>query len=90
MTNPTIPEKYKPGLDYRRIAIGANVFIGAHSTVMPGVQIASGAVVGAYSFVTHDCKADSIYFGIPAKLFKKRYGTIWKLTEEFEREHGLV
>lgn len=45
--------------EFRRIktapvVIGDEAFIGAHVTIMPGVTIGNGAVVGAYSYVSKD------------------------------------
>lgn len=43
-------------------------FIGAGSVVMPGVTVGKNSIVGAYSVVTHDVPADSVYCGSPAKF----------------------
>lgn len=40
--------------------------IGSHSTIMPGVTIGEGAVVGAHSFVNKDVAAGALVFGVPA------------------------
>lgn len=52
------------------ITIGNNVFIGARSIVMKGVNIGDGAVIGAGSVVTKDVPANAIVAGNPAKLVK--------------------
>ena len=47
----------KHALGYTRIAltrIGNDVFVGASSTIMPGVTVGDGAIVGAGSVVTKD------------------------------------
>ena len=54
------------------IHIGDDVWIGAHSVVMPGVTIGRGAVIGAGSIVTHDIAPYTIAFGMPARRYKKR------------------
>ena len=42
--------------------------VGSHSTIMPGVTIGENAVVGAHSYVTEDIPANSVAFGVPAKV----------------------
>jgi len=45
--------------------------IGSHSTIMPGVTVGVGAVVGAHSFVKNNIPAHSLAVGVPAKVVKK-------------------
>ena len=52
------------------IVIGKNVFIGARSIVMKGVNIGDGAVIGAGSVVTKDVPANAIVAGNPVRLIK--------------------
>lgn len=57
-------------LGYTRIAltsIGNDVFVGASSTIMPGVTVGDGAVVGAGSVVTKDVAPGTVVAGNPAK-----------------------
>jgi acetyltransferase-like isoleucine patch superfamily enzyme len=54
------------------IRIGNDVWIGAHCTVLPGVAIGDGAVVGAGSIVTKDIPAWSVAYGVPAVVKKMR------------------
>ena len=59
----------KSELDYTKIGlvnIGNNVFIGANSTVLPGVTIGDGSIIGANSLVTHDVPPGTVYAGNPA------------------------
>lgn len=49
------------------IVIGDDVFIGTRSTVLKGVHIGRGAVVGAGSVVTRDVAAWAIVAGNPAR-----------------------
>lgn len=55
------------------VRIGDDVWIGAHSTVLPGVTIGDGAVIGAGSVVTRDIPAYSIAYGAPAVVRAKRF-----------------
>lgn len=62
-----LPE-YKGLQRFGRIDILDNVFIGANTTILPGVTIGPNAVVGAGSVVTRDVPPDSVYAGVPAKF----------------------
>ncbi|WP_404286000.1 DapH/DapD/GlmU-related protein [Glutamicibacter arilaitensis] len=50
-----------------RVVIGKGVWFGANVTVLPGVRIGDGAVVGAGAVVTKDVPAGVIVVGVPAK-----------------------
>ena len=50
-----------------RIDIKDHVFIGANATVLPGVTIGEGAIVGACALVTKDIEPYTVYTGVPAK-----------------------
>lgn len=60
-------EKYKDVIKYGRITVGEYSFIGAGSTIMPGVHIGKNSVIAAGSVVTHDVPNEMVYGGIPAK-----------------------
>ncbi|MDB2464704.1 CatB-related O-acetyltransferase [Amylibacter sp.] len=55
------------------IHIGSDVWIGTKVTVMPGVNIGHGCVIGANSVVTKDCEPYAIYAGNPAKFIRYRF-----------------
>lgn len=60
----------KKTLGYTKIGqvhIGSHVFIGANTTILPGVTIGDYAVIGAGSVVTHDIPARTVAAGVPAK-----------------------
>lgn len=50
-----------------RVVIGLGVWFGANVTVLPGVKIGDGAVVGAGAVVTKDVPARAVVVGVPAK-----------------------
>ncbi len=52
------------------VIIGNNVFIGAHSTILKGVNIGNNTVIGACSVVTHDIPANEIWAGNPAQRIR--------------------
>jgi galactoside O-acetyltransferase len=54
------------------VHIKKHAIIGANSVILPGVTIGEGAVVGANSLVTEDCKPWTMYVGSPAKPIKSR------------------
>ena len=64
------PEK-RQALHPSPVHIGKNVWIGANSTITPGVTIGDNAVVAAGAVVTKDVAADTVVGGVPAKPIKK-------------------
>lgn len=52
------------------IQIGRSVFIGANCTILKGVRIGDGAVIGAASLVCHDIPAGTLAAGNPATVIK--------------------
>lgn len=57
-------------LKSQEVKIGKNVWIGEFVSILPGVTIGDGAIVGAMSTVTKDIPANSIAVGSPAKVIK--------------------
>ena len=53
------------------VKIGKNVWIGSDCTILPGVEIGDGAVIGAGSVVTKNVPANSIAVGSPARVVKQ-------------------
>jgi virginiamycin A acetyltransferase len=53
--------------------IGNDVWIGYNATIMPGVTIGDGAIIGSNATVTRDVAAYSIVGVNPAKEIKKRF-----------------
>jgi acetyltransferase-like isoleucine patch superfamily enzyme len=60
-------------LGYRlgKICLKTGCMIGMNTTIMPGVTVGEGAIVGAGSLVTRDIPAWTIATGSPAKVIKK-------------------
>lgn len=56
-----------------RIAIGHDVWIGAHVTIRQGVQIGQGAVIGTRSVVTRDVPPYAVVAGVPARIIRYRF-----------------
>lgn len=55
--------RYSKVLRYGKIIIGNNCFIGARSTILPGVTIGDNSIIGAESLVTKDIPAGEIWGG---------------------------
>lgn len=53
--------------------IGSDVWIGYKATIMPGVNIGDGAIIGARSVVTRDVPPYSIVGGNPARIIRIRF-----------------
>lgn len=53
--------------------IGNDVWIGYNATIMPGVQIGDGAIIGSNATVTSDVEPYAIVGGNPARLIRKRF-----------------
>ncbi len=53
--------------------IGNDVWIGQNTTILPGVHIGDGVIIGANSVVGSDIEPYSIVAGNPARLVRKRF-----------------
>lgn len=53
--------------------VGNDVWIGQNSTILPGVHIGDGAIMGLNSVVTRDVPPYTIVAGNPAKTVRKRF-----------------
>lgn len=52
------------------VIIGNNVWMGDKVSILPGVHIGDGCIIGSNSVVTHDVPAYSMAVGNPAKVIK--------------------
>ena len=66
------PETIELKNTYGRVTIEDDVWIGGNSTILQGVTIHEGAVVGAGSVVTKDIPPYTICVGVPARVIKQR------------------
>lgn len=62
-------------IDRDSVTIGNHVWLGRRSTIMPGVTVNDGAIVGACSVVTSDVPACSVAAGVPARILREN--TSW-------------
>ena len=62
-----------PQCNHCQIIIGNDVWIGAYATIMGGVKIGNGAVIGAGAVVAKDVPPYAIVVGNPAGVIKYRF-----------------
>ena len=53
--------------------IGNDVWIGQNATILPGVHIGDGAIIGANSVIGSDVDPYTIVVGNPARPIRKRF-----------------
>ncbi len=74
LEDPLCHHCFFPGHQWKgNTIIGNDVWIGAEALIMPGVQIADGAVIASRAEVTKNVGAYEIWGGNPACLIKRRF-----------------
>ena len=53
--------------------VGNDVWIGQNATILPGVRLGDGAIIGANSTVGSDVEPYTIVAGNPARVIRKRF-----------------
>ena len=66
LTNARLPLHPETKARLKGAIIEENAKVGAHCTLLPGVRIGAGTLIGAGSVVTHDIPAGMVAFGQPA------------------------
>lgn len=66
-----LPPVLRPIVSKGKVYIGNNVWIGDKATILAGVTIGDGAVIGANTVVTKDVPSLSVVVGNPAKIILK-------------------
>lgn len=62
---------YRKNYTRENITIGDNVFIGAHSSILPGTSIGDNCIIAAHSVVKGNLESGFLYGGTPCKKIKK-------------------
>jgi acetyltransferase-like isoleucine patch superfamily enzyme len=63
-------------LEIKPVRVEAWADIGTNATLLPGVTVGKGAIVGAGAVVTHDVPAFAIVAGMPARFLRWRDGYV--------------
>ena len=87
LTNPTIPEKYKNVLS-APVILKKHAIVGVGGSILPGVIMGEGSVLGAKSFLKKSTEPWSIYAGAPARKIKDRKKDLLKLEKLFLEEYN--
>ena len=80
--NASAPQKSDMSLKGDTV-IGNDVWIGQNATIMPGVHIGDGAIIGANSLVSKDVEPYTLVAGNPIRVIRKRFDD--KLIDLLER-----
>lgn len=67
-TNDLVPRSKVYPERFERTILRRGCSIGANSTLIGGIEIGEGALIGAGSVVTKDIEPFSVYYGNPARL----------------------
>lgn len=81
MTNPTVPRHLRKD-QVGEITIRNHVVIGSGSVILPGVELAEGAAIGALSVVKSNVTEFTIVAGSPAKFIRNRSRNVLNLSRE--------
>ena len=63
--------EFRQNIYPKPIKIGNNVWIGSNATILQGVTISDGAIIGANAVVVHDVPENTVVAGVPAKIIRK-------------------
>ena len=67
-----IPMDQQGFSEMKPVEIGDDVWIGSRVTILPGVKIGKGAIIGASAVVTKDVPEYAVVGGNPARILKYR------------------
>ena len=56
----------------RPIVVEDGVWIGCNATILGGVTIGKGAVIGAMALVNHDVPPETVAAGVPARVVRRK------------------
>ncbi|MDE6906537.1 MAG: acyltransferase [Lachnospiraceae bacterium] len=82
MTNPMVPQEYKPNSIHAPVKIKRHAIIGCGSVVLPGVIVKEGTSIGSMSLCNKTTEEWSVYVGIPARRIGNREKKILELEKQ--------
>jgi acetyltransferase-like isoleucine patch superfamily enzyme len=59
-------------IEFAKVVVERDVWIGANATILPGVRIGAGTIVGAGAVVTGDLPPQAVALGVPARVRRER------------------
>ncbi len=68
-----------------QVVIGDHCFVGTGALILKGVNLGTGAIIGAGSVVTHNVPAGEIWAGNPARKIRDRKITEYNETPPYRR-----
>lgn len=71
LVGPTIPSKYR-SINFSSVTFEKYAGCGVNCSIMPGVRLGEGSILGANSLAVKDLEPWTIYVGSPAKPVKIR------------------
>ena len=71
LVGPTIPKELR-SINYTTVKFEKYAGCGVNCSIMPGITLAEGSILGANSLLTKDTEPWTIYVGSPAKPVKVR------------------
>lgn len=64
-------QRAAPTLVRRPVTIGAGAWLGARSTILPGITVGAGAVVAASTVVNRDVPPNTLVAGVPGRVIRQ-------------------
>lgn len=83
LANPTVPVEYRKDTT-KQVVLKKHSIMGSGALILPGGNLATGAVLGAMSMLQKNTEDFKIYFGIPAKKIKSRKTNILELEKQLK------
>lgn len=82
---PSLPPSKRVLTEGNAVRICDNVWVGEFVTILPGVTVGAGSIIGSHTTVTHDVPPASIVVGSPAKVIKT-YNYVEKTWENINKK----
>jgi hypothetical protein len=74
---------------FGKVIIRRKAYIGARSTILPGVEIGEKAIIGAGSLVTKNVPAGRVAYGVPARIVDTTENLKSRLLEDIKQNPNL-